>query len=206
MIPFVPLLCGGGAAGCKTLTPFLFLPDLRLLLPSLLSSPPLGLLGALCGACGLTTLDTPPFRVTGTLEPLAGTLEPLVGTFELLVGTFEPVGAIELLAGTLGLPLGGLELPVGGALQLMLLGAGTTAVVVGDTRKFRESVWGDAGLGTWGAGLRGRSCSFWGLITGEVLEPGVTGDCTTSAVLLLTSSCVLQLMIIIYYVHRNACR
>lgn len=83
----------------------------------------------------------------------------------------------------------------------MLLGAGTTAVVVGETEtKLRDSVWGDTGLGTLGAGRMGSSCcSFWGLTTGDtgdVLELGVIGDCATS-VLLLTNSGGLKRRIIL---------
>lgn len=104
-----------------------------------------------------------------------------------------------------------------GTLQLMLLGAGTTAVEVGEgIRLPRISVWGEvgneaaAGEGTAGNGATGNDgtagaalpgvnaviCSFCGLITNEkgavLLELGLVINGTvseSSVLLLLVSSC-----------------
>lgn len=79
-----------------------------------------------------------------------------------------------------------------GTLQLILFGAGTTAVVVGETagKLLACSICGEPRPGMFGGDLTGvEICSFSGLIKGDigvdVLLQGVTGDSACSELLLL---------------------
>lgn len=91
-----------------------------------------------------------------------------------------------------------------GTLQLILFGAGTTAVVVGETAGKLLGCSGCDGVnGIFGADLIGVICSFCGLINGEigdeVLLHGVTGDSACSELLLLLAlviSSVLKIKLI----------
>lgn len=97
-----------------------------------------------------------------------------------------------------------------GTLQLILFGAGTTAVVVEETVGKLRGCSGWEGLkGILGADLIGVICSFWGLINGDIGEDvllhGVTGDNACSEILLLLlfviSSALKRKKIIQYLEH-----